>query len=664
VIFGEVTGDSLPDLYVTMDLEDSLADLFFRNDGLNYFHEEGVLRGVDDMDGGSHGACFADLDNDGDLDLFNGSTSVGPGLGPANNNVYRNDGSGFFTDYTDQLAAMDTTTQYTRAVLAMDMDNDGDLDLFSITGYLGSDDPPEEENEAYRQESPLVFSPVDAGDWRSAPAGQGGVATDFDGDGDVDILAANRTGPVNILRNDGTGQFSLVPPDAVLDTVLTAGEGITSGDIDGDGDPDLFFVTDGPPSEAHLYRNQGNGSFHHDTTWTDVQGYMVGLADLDNDGDLDLVFSGDTLCYLNDGTGRWSPGPHIPLTGCRDPRSIGFCDIDGDGDLDFAVADKKQRVRVIQNDLVSQCHWLKVRLTSPAGQAGAFGAVVRVRPSGEPGSCLMGVREAKSGSGYLGQDDPVLHFGLGEVTRVDVEVDFPGGYRVSRLGVPADRTLHVDARDALLQIRLVLEGAWDDSSKAMTTRLSEQGFLPLTSPYAADPGSVDALPEDITDWVLVEFEEEPGGSAVLSRSMWLDREGYIINTDEEPWFTPEIPPGDYTIRVHHRNHLNLVSSQPVTVGAAGFTLWDFTAGADRATPEAAVAEAAPGVWAAAGGNTDTTDQDIFASDLAAVQAAMETDEAGYLQADTDLDGVVDERDYQIARASMLAGRYSRKRERP
>ena len=43
VVFGEVTGDTLPDLYVTMDFEDTLADLFFRNDGLNYLHEEGVL---------------------------------------------------------------------------------------------------------------------------------------------------------------------------------------------------------------------------------------------------------------------------------------------------------------------------------------------------------------------------------------------------------------------------------------------------------------------------------------------------------------------------------------------------------------------------------------------------------------------------------------------
>jgi hypothetical protein len=85
--------------------------------------------------------------------------------------------------------------------------------------------------------------------------------------------------------------------------------------------------------------------------------------------------------------------------------------------------------------------WLKVRLTSANGQAGAFGAKVRVRPAG--GGSLIGLREAKSSSGYLAQDDPVLHFGLGSASTVDVEVTFLNGSRVTRNGVSANQTISI-----------------------------------------------------------------------------------------------------------------------------------------------------------------------------------------------------------------------------
>ncbi len=87
-MFGDATGDGRPDLYITMNFDGPQADLFFVNGGDSTFTELGTARGVADFDVGSHGAAFADVDNDGDYDLVNGAT----GEAGAPNNIFQNDG--------------------------------------------------------------------------------------------------------------------------------------------------------------------------------------------------------------------------------------------------------------------------------------------------------------------------------------------------------------------------------------------------------------------------------------------------------------------------------------------------------------------------------------------------------------------------------------------
>ena len=112
--FADATGDGRPDLYVTINFADPVADQFFVNRGDGGFLESGASRGIADFDAGSHGAAWGDLDNDGDFDLFNGTTGTG-----APNDVYRNDG-GTFTDVTPP--AVRARRESTRGVALLDMD--------------------------------------------------------------------------------------------------------------------------------------------------------------------------------------------------------------------------------------------------------------------------------------------------------------------------------------------------------------------------------------------------------------------------------------------------------------------------------------------------------------------------------------------------------------
>jgi hypothetical protein len=122
VHFADIDGDGFSDLYITRnDSGDSLMrDLLYRNADGSEFSEEADLRGVESNDTGSHGSVFADFDNDGDFDLYNGAYQQ--------NHLYSNDGNGFFSDVT-AVAGLPERSWPTRGVVAFDIEPDGDLDL-------------------------------------------------------------------------------------------------------------------------------------------------------------------------------------------------------------------------------------------------------------------------------------------------------------------------------------------------------------------------------------------------------------------------------------------------------------------------------------------------------------------------------------------------------
>jgi enediyne biosynthesis protein E4 len=211
VVTADLDEDGWPDIYVACD---STPSLLFMNNHDGTFREEGVVRGVALSDDGAEqagmGVGIGDFDLDGHLDLykthFTDDTCV----------LYRNDGTGNFDDVT-RAARIGVETRYICWGAGMvDLDNDGQPDIFMVTGNVY----PEVERKLpqYANKTPRVlFRNLGNGsfeevDQQAGPAvneahcSRGCAFGDFDNDGDLDILVVNLNEPPSLLRNDLAGQ--------------------------------------------------------------------------------------------------------------------------------------------------------------------------------------------------------------------------------------------------------------------------------------------------------------------------------------------------------------------------------------------------------------------------------------------------------------------------
>ncbi len=127
----------------------------------------------------------------------------------------------------------------------------------------------------------------------------------------------------------------------------------------------------------------------------------------------------------------------------------------------------------------------------------------------------------------------------------------------------------------LVQLKVFLQGAYNDTTHLMNVDLGTK--IPLTSPYSENQRTINSIPSDIIDWVLVELRENATGNAVTSKSALIRKDGRIVADDG---LTTEIkldaPTGDYYIVIKHRNHLTVMSANKVALNTTSSTLYDFT----------------------------------------------------------------------------------------
>jgi hypothetical protein len=327
-LFFDCDNDGNTDLLITGDMGSlgASAMLYKNSGGLDF--ADGVSGGIPGLK--KCATAAADIDGDGDTDLA--LTGAGDSSGRYSL-ICENNGSGLFTDTAAGLTAME------QGVAAFgDIDNDGDEDLFLSGTTDGS--PSAGSVEVYTNNGSGGFS--DSGNTFSAAISEYAGFADADGDGDSDLLYGGKASPTAITElylNDGSGGFTAGSPS--LDGA-SGGGGFFSAD--GDEYPDIYIFGMPISYVAAVYINDGEGNYSKlENNFAEVSNARADAADVDNDGDEDLIVAGRstdstvrTILYLNDGSGLFTPSGCV-LTGVEG-GSVDLGDADGDGDYDLLVA--------------------------------------------------------------------------------------------------------------------------------------------------------------------------------------------------------------------------------------------------------------------------------------------------------------------------------------
>jgi hypothetical protein len=306
--------------------------------------------------GASSAPAFADIDNDGDQDLFVGDKN-------AKISFYRNTGTPEAPAMTLENDSLAIVPGNFGVPALSDIDNDSDVDLFigEDAGNLNFF-----RNTGAAGDSMFVletenFSTINSGD-DSAPA-----FGDLDGDGDLDLLVAEFLGNINFYRNTGTPAL----PDFSLEIENFASIDVGSNsapvfvDIDDDGDPDLFLGENS--GSINYYKNVGNDSIPAYSLVTENLASTAGpmdvgsfstctFADIDNDGDHDLFvgeLDGNVNFYRNTGT---IAAPEFTINAASlggidvgSNSAPALIDIDQDGDVDLFVGERDGNINFYRN---------------------------------------------------------------------------------------------------------------------------------------------------------------------------------------------------------------------------------------------------------------------------------------------------------------------------
>ena len=456
------------------------TNVLYRNNGDGTFTDVTKLGGVGDT-GYGVGCCVGDIDNDGYLDIY--VTNFGKNV------LYRNNGDGTFSDVTDAANVGDG--RWGASCAFADYDNDGDLDLYVVNYVEFQMDenrvchrsgirtycPPQafagEDDILYRNNGNSSFTQVTQEAGVSNPRGRGlGVVWgDYDNDGFLDLYVANDTNENYLFHNNRNGTFTDVAFYAGCALSehgkMESGMGVDFGDYDNDGFLDIV-VTNFQDEVATLYRNNGNG-FFTDVSYTSGTGektlpslgWSVCFFDYDNDADKDLFIANGHVydnvelfqpatsysqfnhLFENLGNGTFQEATaHVgaDLSHKAPSRGAIFGDYDNDGDIDILVTNSNAKPQLLRNDGGNRNNWIKVRAIGTASNRPGIGTRIKVA-TGD----LRQIAEIKSGSGYLGQNDLSLHFGLGNYTVVDkITAIFPSG-RVHEIeAVAANQLIEIE----------------------------------------------------------------------------------------------------------------------------------------------------------------------------------------------------------------------------
>lgn len=447
------------------------GNAFYHNLGDGTFEDRTPSSG---LHGGGYGmgVAAADLDGDGDTDLY--VTRYGP------NQLFRNDGTGRFTEVGRPAGVADPLWSTSAAFLDADADADGILDLYvcnylqfeiahynafqreGFTAYANPDMFEGQPDHFFlgRGDGTFANATRPAGLFDVSGKGLGVLAGDLDDDGDTDVYVANDSTPNAFWRNRGDGTFEEV--GALLGVAYSvggaseAGMGVDAGDIDGNLRLDLLTTNfNGEGSSVYLLEktnSRGGGALYEEASLRlglarltlPYLGFGVGLEDFDLDGDLDVFqTNGHVLdnihrflegtrqaqpCQLleNDGRGRYREVTRQACAALAQPfvgRAAAFGDVDGDGDGDVLVLANGGRARLFRNDSVWKEQPIVLTLEGTGSPREPIGARVVLRAGSRSTR-----RDLLGGRSYLSASQRTLRFAVSPETEpISLAITWPSG---------------------------------------------------------------------------------------------------------------------------------------------------------------------------------------------------------------------------------------------
>jgi VCBS repeat protein len=393
----DVNGDGISDVVVgeTVDIGPAATLAVMINTGNGNFAAPVIYDAAPGGRFGSTAVALADLDNDGDVDLIGGGLYSSGSIDNGAVTIRRNNGNGTFGSaeiilftnpnyvsnpkeittgfingdgFPDIVAAVPSgraiegfvvvnsngsggfntpvyyeASQQTFDVAIVDLDNDGDGDVITLANSSAAVTVHENLGDG---SFPVLTR------YEVASLSDAVESADIDNDGDIDIVVngefdvASNDPLLKILKNNGNGTFA----PAIDYTPARNFADMKLRDINGDGFVDLIFAPDGnfPPYHFGTALNNGNGTFAP-TVVTNVFSCGEGTidaADLDHDGDLDIVLTEEETCqggeahifiFRNDGNQNFVRMPDIALPG-RLPHGLALAEVTGDSNIDIITA--------------------------------------------------------------------------------------------------------------------------------------------------------------------------------------------------------------------------------------------------------------------------------------------------------------------------------------
>jgi subtilisin family serine protease len=411
---------------------------------------------------------FADVDSDGDTDLFAITNSA------FDSQLFSYVGGGKFSDVTGTSGVADLSGM---GAIPLDFDQDGWIDLLAVDFGL----------QLKRNLGDGTFADATAGSglefWRATYGINHVVSFDYDDDLDPDVLLTDYepspTGGngLRLFRNNGDGTFTDATADAGLEISRSSGWSAATGDYDNDGHLDIFLTGLGDIRQLQrnaLYHNNGDGTFTDvtedagDLRDGGVSGTFWGNAffDYDNDGDLDLHVTNEGFqplpthsLYRNNGDGTFSIVTNLAFARRLAPSgaSAAIGDYDDDGALDIYAPGGSigtgGRGAFFKNLIGAKNHWIKMKLEGSVSNRDGYGARVYVETGG-----VRQLREV--------HDSPteplLLHFGLGQATSIDrIEVHWPSGLVERIRDVEVDQRLELWEGNAWIPVDIDIKPGSD-----------------------------------------------------------------------------------------------------------------------------------------------------------------------------------------------------------